>query len=155
MTTPDIDGFAGRHIGPSVDEQAKMLAVVGHGSRADLVDQAVPAAIHQTGLELPAAADEEAVLGELRALAGQNRVLRSMIGLGYFDTVTPPVIRRGVLEDPGWYTAYTPYQPEISQGRSRRCSTSRPWSPTSPACRSRTPPCSTSRPPPPRPCHFV
>src|SRR3954470_6554592 len=117
MTTPDIDGFAGRHIGPSVDEQAKMLAVVGHGSRADLVDQAVPAAIHQTGLELPAAADEEAVLAELRALAGQNRVLRSMIGLGYFDTVTPPVIRRGVLEDPGWYTAYTPYQPEISQGR--------------------------------------
>src|SRR3954453_8437221 len=117
MTTPDIDGFAGRHIGPSVDEQAKMLAVVGHGSRVDLVDQAVPAAIHQTGLELPAAAEEEAVLAELRALAGQNRVLRSMIGLGYFDTVTPPVIRRGVLEDPGWYTAYTPYQPEISQGR--------------------------------------
>src|SRR3954468_12946773 len=117
MTTPDIDGFAGRHIGPSVDEQAKMLAVVGHGSRADLVDQAVPAAIHQSGLDLPAAADEEAVLTELRALAAQNRVVRSMIGLGYYDTVTPPVILRGVLEDPGWYTAYTPYQPEISQGR--------------------------------------
>src|SRR3954453_7431379 len=117
MTTPDIDGFAGRHIGPSVDEQAKMLAVVGQGSRADLVDQAVPAAIHHTGLDLPAAADEEAVLAELRALAGQNRVVRSMIGLGYYDTVTPPVIRRGVREAPGWYTAYTPYQPEISQGR--------------------------------------
>src|SRR3954469_8174956 len=117
MTTPDIDGFAGRHIGPSVDEQAKMLAVVGHGSRADLVDQAVPAAIHHSGLDLPAAADEEAVLTELRALAAQNRVVRSMIGLGYYDTVAPPVILRGVLEDPGWYTAYTPYQPEISQGR--------------------------------------
>jgi glycine cleavage system P protein (glycine dehydrogenase) len=117
MTTPDIDGFAGRHIGPSVDEQAKMLAVVGHGSRADLIDHAVPAAIHQAGLDLPPAADEEAVLAELRALAGQNRVVRSMIGLGYHDTVTPPVIRRGVLENPGWYTAYTPYQPEISQGR--------------------------------------
>src|SRR3954464_9004660 len=117
MTTPDIDGFAGRHIGPSVDEQAKVRAVVGHGSRADLVDEAVPAAIHHAGLDLPPAADEEAVLAELRALAGQNRVVRSMIGLGYYDTVTPPVIRRGVLEDPGWYTAYTPYQPEISQGR--------------------------------------
>src|SRR3954463_2423574 len=117
MTTPDIDGFAGRHIGPSVDEQAKMLAVVGHGSRADLVDQAVPAAIQQSGLDLPAAADEEAVLAGLRGLAAQKRLVRSMIGLGYYDTITPPVILRGVLEDPGWYTAYTPYQPEISQGR--------------------------------------
>src|SRR3954470_15658788 len=117
MTTPDIDGFAGRHIGPSADEQAKMLAVVGHGSRADLVDAAVPAVIRQAGLDLPAAGDEETVLAELRGLAAQNRVVRSMIGLGYHDTVTPPVIRRGVLEDAGWYTAYTPYQPEISQGR--------------------------------------
>src|SRR4051812_32002858 len=117
MTTPDIDGFAGRHTGRSVAEQARMPAGVGPGSRADLVDQAAPAAIHHSGLDLPAAADEEAVLAELRALAAQNRVVRSMIGLGYYDTVTPPVILRGVLEDPGWYTAYTPYQPEISQGR--------------------------------------
>src|SRR3954470_24964543 len=117
MTTPDIDGFAGRHIGPSADEQAKMLAVVGHGSRADLVAEAVPAAIREQGLALPPAVDEDTVLAELRALAAQNRVVRSMIGLGYHDTITPPVIRRGVLEDPGWYTAYTPYQPEISQGR--------------------------------------
>jgi glycine dehydrogenase len=117
MTSSDIDGFAARHIGPSADEQAKMLAVVGHASRSDLLDATVPAAIRLEGLDLPEAGDEETVLAELRALAGQNRLVRSMIGLGYYDTVTPPVIRRGVLEDPGWYTAYTPYQPEISQGR--------------------------------------
>ncbi|HET7531124.1 MAG TPA: aminomethyl-transferring glycine dehydrogenase [Mycobacteriales bacterium] len=117
MTASDSTGFAGRHIGPSADEQAKMLAVVGHGSRSDLVDAAVPTAIRQSGLALPPAGDEETVLAELRALAGRNLVVRSMIGLGYHDTITPPVIRRGVLEDPGWYTAYTPYQPEISQGR--------------------------------------
>src|SRR5690348_12568175 len=117
MTSSEIDGFAARHIGPSADEQAKMLAVVGHANRSDLLDATVPAAIRLDGLNLPQAGDEETVLGELRALAGQNRLVRSMIGLGYYDTVTPPVIRRGVLEDPGWYTAYTPYQPEISQGR--------------------------------------
>ena len=117
MTSSEIDGFAARHIGPSADEQAKMLAVVGHASRSDLLDATVPTAIRLDGLDLPTAGDEETVLAELRALAGQNRPTRSMIGLGYYDTVTPPVIRRGVLEDPGWYTAYTPYQPEISQGR--------------------------------------
>ena len=117
MTSAEIDGFAARHIGPSADEQAKMLAVVGHANRSDLLDATVPAAIRLDGLSLPAAGDEETVLAELRALAGQNRLVRSMIGLGYYDTITPPVIRRGVLEDPGWYTAYTPYQPEISQGR--------------------------------------
>jgi glycine dehydrogenase len=110
--------FADRHIGPSPDEQAKMLAVVGYGSRHDLADAAVPTAIRSDHrLDLPPAASEAEVLAELRALAGRNRVLTSMIGLGYHDTITPPVIRRGVLEDPGWYTAYTPYQPEISQGR--------------------------------------
>ena len=100
MTTPEISGFAGRHIGPSADEQAKMLAVVGHASRSDLVDAAVPASIRRVGLDLPAAVDEETLLAELRALAGQNRLVRSMIGLGYHDTITPPVIRRGVLEAP-------------------------------------------------------
>jgi glycine dehydrogenase len=95
-----------------------MLAVVGYGSRRDLVDAAVPAGIRSDHvLALPPAADEEAVLAELRALAAHNRQITSMIGLGYHETVTPAVIRRGVLEDPGWYTAYTPYQPEISQGR--------------------------------------
>jgi len=110
--------FADRHIGPSADEQAKMLAVIGYGSRRELADAAVPRGIRSDHvLGLPAAASEEDVLDELRALADRNTVLTSMIGLGYHDTVTPPVILRGVLEDPGWYTAYTPYQPEISQGR--------------------------------------
>ncbi|HET6910571.1 MAG TPA: aminomethyl-transferring glycine dehydrogenase [Mycobacteriales bacterium] len=110
--------FAVRHIGPSADEQAKMLAVVGFGSRAELAAAAVPSGIHSDHrLELPAPAAEDEALAELRELAGRNRLLTSMIGLGYADTITPPVILRGVLEDPGWYTAYTPYQPEISQGR--------------------------------------
>jgi glycine dehydrogenase len=121
MTTPDSTtqrGFAARHIGPSPDEQAKMLAVVGSASREELAAAAVPASIHsKAALALPAAVSEDEALAELRALAGRNRVLTSMIGLGYHDTITPPVILRGVLEDPGWYTAYTPYQPEISQGR--------------------------------------
>ncbi|MBV9370024.1 MAG: glycine dehydrogenase (aminomethyl-transferring), partial [Frankiales bacterium] len=95
-----------------------MLAVIGYGSRRELVDAAVPRGIRSDHvLGLPAAASEEEVLAELRALAGRNTLLTSMIGLGYADTVTPPVILRGVLEDAGWYTAYTPYQPEISQGR--------------------------------------
>ncbi len=110
--------FADRHIGPSSDEQSKMLALVGFGSIDELVDAAVPAVIREpAALSLPPAASEQQVLAELRALAGRNRRYTSMIGMGYADTVTPPVIRRNVLESPAWYTAYTPYQPEISQGR--------------------------------------
>jgi glycine dehydrogenase len=110
--------FAGRHIGPSEDEQAKMLAVVGYGSLEALVAAALPESIRSTAaLPLPAAGSEAEVLGELRSLAAQNQVVTSMIGLGWHDTITPPVLLRGILEDPGWYTAYTPYQPEISQGR--------------------------------------
>jgi glycine cleavage system P protein (glycine dehydrogenase) len=110
--------FAGRHIGPSADEQAKMLAVVGYGSLNELVAEAVPDTIKAfERLELPEAVSEAEVLAELRRLAASNRQLVSMIGLGYSDTVTPPVIRRMVVESPGWYTSYTPYQPEISQGR--------------------------------------
>jgi glycine dehydrogenase len=110
--------FADRHIGPSPDEQAKMLAVVGYGTLGDLVEAALPAAIRSAGpLAVPPAASEDRVLAELREKAGQNRVMTSMIGLGWHDTITPPVLLRGILEDPGWYTAYTPYQPEISQGR--------------------------------------
>ena len=110
--------FAERHIGPSPEEQATMLAVVGYGSLDELVADAVPAAIQAfADLELPAAATEQEALAELRTLAGRNRVVTSMIGLGYSGTHTPPVIRRNVLESPAWYTAYTPYQPEISQGR--------------------------------------
>jgi glycine dehydrogenase len=110
--------FSRRHIGPASEDQAKMLAVLGHGSLDELVAAAVPAAI-QGGepLRLEPGRSEHEVLDELREIAGRNKVLTSMIGLGYYGTVTPPVILRNVLESPAWYTAYTPYQPEISQGR--------------------------------------
>ncbi|RMI41233.1 aminomethyl-transferring glycine dehydrogenase [Streptomyces triticirhizae] len=110
--------FADRHIGPDRGAVAKMLAQVGFGSLDELTAAAVPEAIrHTEALDLPDPLDEAAVLAELRALAGRNTVARSMIGLGYHGTFTPPVIQRNVLENPAWYTAYTPYQPEISQGR--------------------------------------
>ncbi len=110
--------FADRHIGPTHDAVARMLDVVGFDSLDALSAAAVPEAIRWTeGLDLPAAASEDVVAAELRALAARNTVARSMIGLGYHDTHTPAVIRRNVIESPAWYTAYTPYQPEISQGR--------------------------------------
>ena len=110
--------FAGRHIGPSPDEQAKMLAVLGAGSLEELAASAVPEAIRATErLQLDAGRSEPEVLAELRALAGQNRVTVPMLGLGYAGTHTPAVVLRNVMENPAWYTAYTPYQPEISQGR--------------------------------------
>ncbi|GAA3446794.1 aminomethyl-transferring glycine dehydrogenase [Planomonospora venezuelensis] len=110
--------FATRHIGPGDADRARMLEAVGFGSVDDLIAVAVPEVIRaEDRLALPAAASETEAIGELRALAGRNTVLTSMIGLGYHDTITPAVIRRNLLENPGWYTAYTPYQPEISQGR--------------------------------------
>jgi glycine dehydrogenase len=110
--------FSARHIGPSAAEQQRMLEAVGFESVSDLVAVAVPEAIRvKDRLKLPAAAGETEAIAELRALADRNQVLTSMIGLGYHDTITPAVIRRNLLENPGWYTAYTPYQPEISQGR--------------------------------------
>ncbi|WP_052848912.1 aminomethyl-transferring glycine dehydrogenase [Streptomyces avicenniae] len=110
--------FADRHIGPGEGDVAKMLAQVGFGSLDDLTAAAVPEAIRATeALDLPPARDEAAVLADLRALADRNTVARPMIGLGYHGTFTPPVILRNVMENPAWYTAYTPYQPEISQGR--------------------------------------
>ncbi|MGZ5393966.1 MAG: glycine dehydrogenase (aminomethyl-transferring), partial [Mycobacterium sp.] len=118
--------FAARHIGPDADAIATMLATIGVGSLDELADKALPAGILDSltadqvapGLdELPPAATEDEALAELRALADTNTVAVSMIGQGYFDTLTPPVLRRNVLENPAWYTAYTPYQPEISQGR--------------------------------------
>ncbi|MFD7512967.1 glycine dehydrogenase, partial [Streptomyces sp. NPDC059853] len=110
--------FASRHIGPDAADREKMLAQVGFGSLDELTAAAVPASIAGTGpLRLPEARTEAAVLAELRELADRNQVLTSMIGLGYYGTFTPPVILRNVMENPSWYTAYTPYQPEISQGR--------------------------------------
>jgi glycine dehydrogenase len=118
--------FADRHIGPDADAVATMLKTIGVGSLDELADKALPAGILDAlsadgiapGLDiLPQAATEEEALAELRALADANTVAVSMIGQGYFDTLTPPVLRRNILENPAWYTAYTPYQPEISQGR--------------------------------------
>ena len=110
--------FEQRHIGPDAGAQAKMLAQVGFGSLDELTAAAVPEVIKSAeALRLPPARSEAEVLAELRALADRNQVLPSMIGLGYHGTFTPPVILRNVLENPAWYTAYTPYQPEISQGR--------------------------------------
>ncbi|MFG2870914.1 aminomethyl-transferring glycine dehydrogenase [Streptomyces sp. NPDC048338] len=110
--------FEQRHIGPDAEARAKMLAQVGYGSLDELTDAAVPDVIKNAeALGLPAARTEAEVLAELRTLADRNQVLAPMIGLGYYGTFTPPVILRNVMENPAWYTAYTPYQPEISQGR--------------------------------------
>ncbi len=110
--------FAQRHIGPSEPEQQRMLAAIGYSSLDELTAAALPAGITaDRELNLPAPLSEEQALAELRRLAARNQVLTSMIGLGYYGTTTPAVIRRNILENPAWYTAYTPYQPEISQGR--------------------------------------
>ena len=117
MTAP-TDRFADRHVGPDAAARATMLAVLGSPGINALIDEAVPAAIRSsTPLDLPPARTEAEVLAALRALADRNTVVTSMIGRGYHGTVTPAVVRRNVLENPAWYTAYTPYQPEISQGR--------------------------------------
>ncbi len=110
--------FAQRHIGPDDDGQQRMLRAVGYGSVQELLDAAMPEAIRATaGLQLPPAATEAEVSAELRRLAEANCPMVQMIGLGYYGTHTPAVVLRNVLENPAWYTAYTPYQPEISQGR--------------------------------------
>jgi len=113
-----IDGFARRHIGPTPSEIQEMLDVLSIDSLNDLIDKTVPAAIRlPQPLELLAAKSEYAALAELQEIASKNQVLRSYIGTGYHDCITPPVIGRNILENPGWYTAYTPYQAEIAQGR--------------------------------------
>ncbi len=110
--------FTRRHIGPSASERQRMLEAVGHSSVEELMNAALPEAIRSYDpLGLPEAASEPEVITELRAVASRNRTMIQMIGLGYHGTHTPSVIRRNVLENPAWYTAYTPYQPEISQGR--------------------------------------
>jgi len=115
------DAFAARHIGPDAAEQQHMLKVLGYDTRAALIDAVVPAAIRRRdGMPLGEFTEpltEEAALAKLRGLAGKNRVLKSFIGQGYYNTLTPGVILRNIFENPAWYTAYTPYQPEISQGR--------------------------------------
>ena len=114
----DFSSFVDRHIGPRVADQDVMLSRLGFSSLDALMQSAVPAGIRDdVALDLPAARAEHQVLEDIRALADKNNPGISMIGLGYHPTITPGVIRRNVLEDPSWYTAYTPYQPEISQGR--------------------------------------
>jgi glycine dehydrogenase len=112
------DGFAARHNGPRPGDVAAMVETLGYRSLDDLIDTVVPKAIRLgRALALPPARSERRVLDDLRAMAAENQVFRSYLGMGYSDTVTPTVILRNVLENPGWYTAYTPYQPEIAQGR--------------------------------------
>jgi glycine dehydrogenase len=114
------EGFVDRHIGTTPTDQRAMLALLGHDSVESLVRAAVPDAIAASPLTdsiMPEPVGEQEALAELRTLASRNTVNRSFIGLGYYGTVTPAVIQRNVLENPSWYTAYTPYQPEISQGR--------------------------------------
>tara|TARA_R110002072_G_scaffold136124_2_gene278152 strand:+ start:123449 stop:126370 length:2922 start_codon:yes stop_codon:yes gene_type:complete len=123
ITTPlgalqDSGSFIARHIGPDDQDIAAMLADLGYASLEELIAATVPASIALgRSLALDAPNSEQQALARLQNLAQQNRLHRSHIGLGYYDTITPPVILRNVLENPGWYTAYTPYQPEISQGR--------------------------------------
>jgi len=112
------DDFIARHIGPAGDDVTRMLDAVGADSLDELIDQTVPASIRLAEpLDLPDAISETDALARLRALGARNTVMRSMIGLGYHGTITPPVVLRNILENPAWYTSYTPYQPEISQGR--------------------------------------
>ena len=126
MTTADTPlselrhdhAFLARHIGPTAGEQTEMLATLGYDSLDALTKAAVPATIRSSaGLALGAPTGEEHALADLRRIADQNKVMRNLIGRGYHDCHVPAVIQRNVLENPGWYTSYTPYQPEISQGR--------------------------------------
>lgn len=115
---PNQASFIHRHLGPSTSEREEMLASIGYDSLEALLDAALPPNLAaERALELPAALSEAGAQERLRELGAKNRVLKAFYGQGYSATITPPVIRRGVIEDAGWYTAYTPYQPEISQGR--------------------------------------
>ena len=112
------DRFVDRHIGPDSRDIEEMLAVLGIRNLDELIDRTVPASIRlQRALDLPPGRSEFGLLREVAEIAAKNQIFRSYIGMGYSDTVTPPVIQRNILENPGWYTQYTPYQPEISQGR--------------------------------------
>src|SRR2546421_1450838 len=117
-TPKTVATFADRHIGPNADEVAQMLRELGFENLDALLDATVPKNIWlNRPLELPKTKSENEALAELRALASKNKIARNFIGAGYSDTITPPVIQRNILENPGWYTAYTPYQAELAQGR--------------------------------------
>ncbi len=112
------DAFFKRHIGPNAEEVEQMLEILGFSTLNDLIAQTVPPAIRlNQPLKLPEAQSEYTALAQLKSIASKNQVFRSFIGMGYYDCITPPVIQRNILENPGWYTAYTPYQAEIAQGR--------------------------------------
>src|SRR4051794_25881308 len=114
----DYERSQPRHIGPDERERDEMLAVIGASSLDSLIDEAVPGRIRlDRPLDIPEGRSEYEFLQDLRGLAARNQIFRSFIGLGYYDTITPSVILRNVLENPGWYTPYTPYQAEIAQGR--------------------------------------
>src|SRR5213595_681454 len=115
---PTAESFVPRHVGPDERDVSEMLKLLGFSSLDALIDATVPRKIRlREGLSLPAGLTELEVLTYFRALAAKNQVFRSFIGMGYSDCVTPPVIQRNIIENPGWYTAYTPYQAEIAQGR--------------------------------------
>src|SRR6266699_5934273 len=117
-TPTTIATFADRHIAPSAEETMQMLRELGFENLDALVDATVPKNIRlDRTLDLPKAKSENEALTELRALSSKNKVARNFTGAGYSDTITPPVIQRNILENPGWYTAYTPYQAELAQGR--------------------------------------
>src|SRR5947208_9414329 len=114
----DIYSFRHRHIGPNEEEVRAMLRDIVFDSVGELIDATIPKDIRlERQLSLPEAKSESEALAELRAIAQKNKVARSFIGAGYSDCITPPVIQRNILENPGWYTAYTPYQAELGQGR--------------------------------------
>jgi glycine dehydrogenase len=118
MTMEHPERFADRHIGPSLEDIQEMLRVVGFPTLDTMIDAAVPQQIRlKKPLALPQPRGEQELLAELKAIVSKNQVCRSYIGMGYYDCITPPVIQRNILENPGWYTQYTPYQAEISQGR--------------------------------------
>src|SRR5436305_5270561 len=115
---PTAESFVPRHVGPDERDVAEMLKTLGFSSLDELIDATIPRKIRwREGLSLPQGVTELEVLTYFRALAAKNQVFRSFIGMGYNDCMTPPVIQRNILENPGWYTAYTPYQAEIAQGR--------------------------------------
>jgi glycine dehydrogenase len=154
--TPNLpshpDQFVHRHIGPNAAETRDMLAQTGFKNLDDLIDAAVPRKIRLVkNLNLPPACSEFEALAVLKKIAGENKIFRSFIGQGYYDTITPPVIQRNVLENPGWYTQYTPYQAEISQGRLEALLVFQTVAADLTGWTSPTPQCSTKPPPAPKP----